>query len=300
MKITILSEIDYAGSGYRLAEALQLTGFDIKFFSGKYVNKYNLPQSARTAKKIIQERVNQSDIIHLKGDFPPKDIYLGVNIKNKPIIVSVSGSHFRMKKYWGYGKYNISQYSTAKIRTAFTPDLLYEGFSRSWTPHTVDSISKPNVWCRQPHPVLMHTPTSKERKDTAFVQAVFSKLSRRMKIETLIFDNMTQQEVIKARRYATIFFDQFRVGFYGNSAIEAMQYGIHVAAWISPFAHQRANLIECPVISGVKSVDIWAKRLEQIIDGNLEGLSIKTKQWCDKVHSYQAVSKLWKGIYESV
>jgi hypothetical protein len=271
-----------------------------KFFSGKYVNKYNLPQSARATRKVIQSEVDSSDIVHLKGDFPPNNTYMGIKINHKPIIVSVSGSHFRKKKYWGFEKYSLEQYTSARIRTAFTPDLLYHGFSRSWTPHTVNSISKPNVWCRQPHPVLMHTPTNKERKDTAFVQAVFSKLAKRMKIETLIFDNMTQQEAIKARRYATIFFDQFRVGFYGNSAIEAMQYGIPVAAWISPFAHERADLVECPVISGVKGVDIWARRLEQIIDGNLEGLSIKTKEWCDRTHSYQAVAKLWKGIYESV
>jgi len=299
MKITILSETDYAGSGFKLYEALKRS-MDIRMFAEKYYNPFNHPELPHSTKRDIQRRVDQSDIVHLKGDFPPNDVYMGIKIAHKPIIVSVSGSLFRKKKYWGFEKYNFSDYDKAKIKTAFTPDLLYPGFSNLWTPHPIDSKDKAIEWKRSAHPVLMHTPTSKEKKDTAFIQAVFSKISRRMRVETVVLEKVPFKRVLEERKEATIFFDQFKVGFYGNSAIEAMQYGIPVAAWISPMAIEQGRLTNCPVISDVKSVDIWAKMIEQMIDGDLEGISVRTKEWCDKVHSYEAIAKLWKGIYESI
>ena len=301
MKITIISEIDYAASGYKLHKALQSLEHDIQIFTGRYQTKYNLPQVPHHTKRYIQKHIDASDIIHLKGDWPPKDGYLGLKIMHRPIIITVSGSHFRKKEYWGYGKYDMSLYKSAVMRTAFTPDLLYPEFSDIWTPHPIDSIKHENEWKCAAHPVLIHTPTIKDNKDTEFVRAVFQKLSRRMKIEPIILENIQHKEIIKLRKEATIFFDQFRVGFYGNSALEAMQFGVPVAAWISPFAQKRANLAQCPILSAPKKVDIWAEMIEKTLDSDiLWSLSAMSKKWCDEVHSYQAVAKLWKKIYESV
>ncbi len=297
MKITIVSKIDYAASGLKLANALkQYTKHDIKFFAGRYYNKYNHPQSKLHTWKEIQREVDNSDIVHLKGDFPPSEYPLKFN---KPIIISVSGSHFRSKKYWGYGKYDLRQYDTCTIRTAMTPDLMYEGF-RFWTPHPVDSIGKENIWKRSAHPVLVHTPTSRVNKDTQFIESVFYKLHKRIKIETIIAENKTFDEILELKKEATIFFDQFKVGFYGNSAIEAMQYGIPAAAWIAPMCYDNTNLSGCPIITARKNVDLWVDLIETILDGDMITLSEKTKQWCDNVHSYQAIAKLWDGIYDLI
>ena len=73
----------------------------------------------------MQKHVDESDIVHLKGDFPPKEGYMGLRIMHKPIIVSTSGSHFRTKENGGHGRYSLSEYASATLRTAFTPDLLY-------------------------------------------------------------------------------------------------------------------------------------------------------------------------------
>ena len=300
MKITILSELDYAGSGRKLYKALK-DGLDIQMFAGRYHNPFSHPELPHKTKREIQKRVNESDIIHLKGDFPPKDVYMGIAIRDKPIIVSVSGSHFRKKAYGGYGKYTTDQYDRATVKTAFTPDLMYTGFD-IWTPHPIDSKKRPITWKRATHPVLMHTPSNRDRKDTAFFEAVSEKLHKRLKIETIILENMPFKRIQEYRKEATIFFDQFKVGFYGNSAIEAMQYGIPVASWISPLAFDQSQgqLEQCPVLTTVKKVDLWAEMIEKAIDGDLETLSLRTKQWCDNIHSYQTVSKQWQKIYNAV
>ena len=303
MKITMLSEIDYAASGLKLCNAINRhTDHDISLFTGHYHNKFKHPQSEHHTKRDIQRHIDQSDIVHLKGDWPAREMYMNMKIMHKPIIVSTSGSHFRKKEHGGHEYYGTHEYDSATIRTAFTPDLCYPEYSDTWTPHPINSVNQSIEWKCVPHPVLMHTPTRPEVKGTEFIKEVFSRVSKRMKIETVVLDNIPFKRIVEMRKDATIFFDQFKVGFYGNSAIEAMQYGIPTAAWISPLARQQANgaLENCPVISEVKSADAWARKIEHVLDGDMMDLSIKTKLWCDSVHSYQAVAKQWDNIYNAI
>ena len=92
------------------------------------------------------------------------------------------------------------------------------------------------------------------------------------------------------------------VGFYGNSALEAMQYGIPTATWLSPMAIAQADgaLRNCPVISSAKSVRGWTKMILKVLDSDLVALSKETKQWCDNVHSYKVIAKQWDEIYKSM
>jgi hypothetical protein len=304
MKITMLSEIDYAASGHRLCEAIRThTKHDIEIFTGRYQNKFNHPQNTIKREDVVQYRINDSDIVHLKGDWPPVDGYMGLKIVHKPIIVSVSGSHFRKKSHGGHEYYKPSQYDAATIKTAFTPDLCYPDYSALWTPHPINSYEQSIEWHCSVHPILMHTPTRPEAKGTEFIKAVFNKISKRMKIETVVLNNVPFKDIVEMRKEATIFFDQFKVGFYGNSAIEAMQFGVPVAAWISPQAKKQANgfLYDCPVITHDKlDVDAWAKKIEKTLDGDMPKLSIRTKRWCNHIHSYQAVAKQWENIYNAI
>lgn len=297
MKITMLSRIDYAGSGHKLCEAIRLhTEHDIKIFTGDYYNPYRHPDNSRWDRKEVQQRIDSSDIVHLKGDWPPKDGYLGFKIMHKPIVITVSGSHFRKKWLGGYERYKIEEYKPAILRTAFTPDLCYDGFSDIWTPHPVDSSKLKRGWEPTDLPILMHIPTRREVKGTDFVFDVFGKLKERMKVETLVIENVPFKKVIEERKRATIYFDQFTVGFYGNSAIEAMAYGIPVAAWIRHEALQK----NCPVITEEKNADKWADKIEGILKNSMIHRSIQTKIWCDEKHSYESVARQWNDLYELV
>lgn len=295
MKITMLSKIDYAGSGHKLCQALRMYGkHDIEIYTGKYYNPFGHPDNSKWNYNFVQDRINKSDIVHLKGDFPPAHKYMGLSIDHKPIVITVSGSHFRKKWLGGYEKHDIQEYSQANIRTAFTPDLCYEDFQ--WIPHPIDSAGKKIEWQPPDKPLMLHMPTRPEIKGTDFVYDLFAELKLHG-IEVLVVKDMSFRQAVEYRKRATIFFDQFKVGFYGNSAIEAMQYGIPVAAWIRPEAMKHIH--GCPVITEELNAKKYAKKILSMLD-SLKVISIMTKQWCDNVHGYQAVAKRVNEIYESV
>ena len=286
----MLSEIDYAGSGYRLCEAInQHTDHDIRIFTGKYYNPFGFPDNSKWERRFVQDRINESDIVHLKGDFPPVNgRCMGFNISHKPIMITVSGSHFRKKEHGGYEKYTLKDYD-GLIKTAFTHDLLYEGFD-IWIPHPIDSTRYMNAW-KCDEPMMLHIPSRRDVKGTAFVEKVFAKLEAKG-IKCSIREKVIHKEAIELKKECCIYFDQFNVGFYGNSAIEAMQYGIPVAAWI------RDHLPGCPVISEPRDVDMWVSRILKVLGNDMRNLSVKTKYWCDTVHGYQAVAEKVSDIYD--
>lgn len=309
MKITMLSKADFCGSGYKTVEAIKRhTDHDIEIFSKQHNHRLGHPfgtliKAANHAE--IQERIDSSDIVHIKGDWPPVNGYLGFHFPDKPVVISVSGGYFRKKEHGGLGKFGNIKYS-AVLKTAYTPDLCYPEYSSTWTPHPIDSDEQCISWSRQEPPLFIHTRVSGGRgikKGTDFILEVFSKISETRKIETEVLTGLTFKEVVRERKRATIFFDQFGVGFYGNSAVEAMQYGIPTCAWISPWALEQAGgrLSACPIISfPQKNVDFWANQILEILDGDMEDLSELTKMWCDAVHGYGAVARQWDQLYNSI
>ena len=105
MKVIILSQIDYAGSAYKMFQAIKRhTDIQINLFSGPSENNLGHPihnlvtDSNRAA---LQEIIDDADILHFKGDWPPVDGYLGLKIPDKPIILTTSGSFFRKKEHGG-------------------------------------------------------------------------------------------------------------------------------------------------------------------------------------------------------
>ena len=115
-----------------------------------------------------------------------------------------------------------------------------------------------------------------------------------MEVKTLISEKIPFSQIIEYRKRATIYFDQFRVGFYGNSAIEAMAYGIPVACWI------RDDIKDCPVITEDLDVDKWVEMIYRILNESMIHLSIQTMFWCNEKHSYESVARQWNDLYELV
>ena len=305
--------IDHVGSGHKMCEAIKRhTDHDIEIWTGPYHNRLVHPNQTniitpRTRTK-VQERINKSDIIHLKGDWPAviyetKSIYADfrLKIRHKPIIHTVSGSLFRRKIHGGFERFPLSDYQCT-LRTSFEPDLLYPEWSDLWTPHPIDSDDKLIEWRNSRFPVLMHTPTNRSMKHTRFILNVFDAVRANRKVNIVLLEKLPFSFVLQERKKATIFFDQFKVGFYGNAAIEAMQYGIPTAAFISDMARSQAKgkLNGCPVITTVKSVREWARLIIKILDDDMNKLSLRTKKWCDQVHGYRSIAKQWDEIYKGI
>lgn len=305
MKITILSKIDYAGSAYKLCEALlRHTDHDVNLYSGKPENNFNHPVRNLVTKQVlnaVQQRVNDSDILHFKGDWPPENGYLSLQIPDKPIVLTTSGSFFRKKMYGGIGKYSNDDYGRVTLKTSFETDLLYEEYSHIWTPQPIDSDDKPMIWNMHKKPYFLHIPSSPEMKGTEFVRKVFAILKREIDCDTDIITGITFQQSVELKRKATVYFDQFVVGFYGNSALEAMQWGIPVCAWLSPRAIYQAHgrLDGCPIINrNMKNAERTADAVLSAIRD--ETLGRQTKVWCDTHHGYRAVAKQWNQLYSEL
>jgi len=305
MKVIILSQIDYAGSAYKLFTAVKRhTDIDINLFSGPPENQLKHPihnlvtDSNRAA---LQELINQADIIHFKGDWPPENGYLGLKIPDKPIVITTSGTFFRKQRYGGYEKYSSADYGRATLKTSFEPDLLYPEYSDIWTPHPIDSDDKPNIWEPKEIPLFLHIPSSPDRKGTEFVKQVFSILKKQIKCEAEVVTGIPFQESLELKKKATIYFDQFMVGFYGNSALEAMQWGIPVVNWISPMAiiQAQGKLMRCPILN--ESQVLPFNTAQRIIHALKDPtLSTRTKQWCDTVHGYKSIAKQWNNLYNQL
>ena len=303
MKITILSKHDYGGSGHKLWEALKWhTEHDVEIFTGKYHNPYRHPDHSKWNRRAVQQSIDDSDIIHLKGDWIVQNRYMGFKILHKPIVHTVSGSHFRKIEEGGYGVYKPAQYKYAVVRTSFEPDLLYPEYSDTWTPHPINSCVQSIEWKESEPPLFVHSPTHRKRKGTEFIEDVFAGIKKHRDINVVILEDMPFSKVVQQRKRATIFFDQFFVGFYGNSALEAMQYGVPVAAWISPLARSQARgmLSGCPVITTDLEIGAWVKKINEVLDSDMEYLSRRTKIWCDAIHGYQWVADQWNDIYNAI
>ena len=309
MKITMLSVKDYAGSGQKLCDAIKRhTDIDIDFYCQLPLKKYGHTGGKLIGKenrKDIQERIDTSDIIHIKGDWPAKNFYCGFHIGHKPIVQTVGGSFFRKVKYGGLGKYNPADYKLPVLKTAFTPDLCYPEYSGVWTPHPIDSENKPKLGYALGENIFLHCPTHRIRKNTTFFIELMNVMRERNKIdfEASIIENVSQAQVLSRIRSAKIFFDQFRVGFYGNAALEAMQYGIPTACWISKMAIEQAGglLDGCPVITDLeRNVTIWERMIYDVLENNYNDLSERTKKWCTEVHGYGAVAKMWTLLYQKL
>jgi hypothetical protein len=305
MNIVILSQIDYAGSGFKLFEALKRhTDHDIQLFSGTPDNKLRHPTNhivTNENRNVVQQYVDRADILHFKGDWIPKDGYLGLKIPKKKIVITTSGTYFRKKEHGGFGKFTSKDYGMVTLKTSFETDLLYPEYSDIWTPHPIDSDDKKILYRQTGSPVFLHMPSCPERKGTDFVRKVFNILKRKIPCRTEIISGVNFEISQEMKKIATIYFDQFVVGFYGNSALEAMQWGIPVVCWISPWAIEQAKgkLDDCPIIN--RSQNSPERTADKIIElyANQE-LAVKTKEWCDSHHGYRAVAKQWDKLYKSI
>jgi len=310
----MLTDTDWAGSGRRMYEAIKLhTNHDIEYYSrldsGNIfsIKRGGTPLTPNNVKE-VQERINQSDIIHLKGDWPAVvlESTYGLKIRHRPVVQTVSGGFFRKKntpiKGIGKGRYKPELYKDCALRTSFEPDLMYDEYQPCvLTPYPIDCLSLPNEWEQTDPPTFTHFPSDPRRKGTKFLTQVFNELSKDVEFKVVVpKKRVSHKEAMSLRMGSTIYFDQFVVGAYGNAAVEMMQYGIPVAAWIPDWATGRSNgaMDGHPIITADLDISSWVDAIKEELK-DLPALSVKTKEWCDNKHSYQAIAKLWDGLYES-
>jgi len=266
----------------------------------------------------VQKLINEADIIHWKGDWLPSDhfsSYLHIP-EGKKTIISVSGSGFRRRNKARHpmaqlGWFPIRDYiERSDYRTAFTPDLNYPEYQGVYTQQAIDSTSKSFLWENSARPIIAHSPSHRGKKGTdIFLKAISELRNSRFKFDVDIIENVTKTECIERKKNATIFFDQVGVGFYGNAALEAMQFGIPTIAGIPDFAYKQSGrkltLGTCPVIRVYPTVDSIVDAIVRLFappafKPKMSTIAKRTKEFCDGFHSYEAVGAMWDDIYKEL
>jgi len=315
-KIVILSMYDYCGSGYRLAQSIGLnTHHFVQYYrfvpDGLLFNRpptvFSMVNGSWTIGqdnlKSLNKTLESCDIIHFKGDdFPEFPV---ITLPKKPIVISVSGSFFRRgDSVIARPGREISEYvEVTDYRTSMMADLNYPEFDAVFTPHPYDTDNTKYCWKNKKIPLIVHTPTSRPKKGTELLISAVNEINKDKKVVDLkIIENESHEAALEAIKSATIFFDQATQESYGNSTIEAMAFGVPVITHLSELAIKQSNgiLDNCPIINGGNKTETIKEAILEILGLDLQGLSLETREFCEKVHSYKSVAKKWDDIYNSL
>jgi len=322
-KIVIISYYDYAGSGYRMAEAISLNSnnFVLPITLKPLAHPQGLKRLPAIAKMgteggfvysedidRMQAIINDADIIHFKGDdLPSRKLFGGGVIipDNIPIIVTVHGSMFRRSQSLKVSmpQSAIHDYVTeSDFRTVGDPCLKYPEFEGVFTQVPFDFKGIEAKWMPSGN-VITHSPSNRAKKGTQdLIEAVEQLQADGYDVELDIIEDVSYTESVKRKQESILFFDQSEAGYYGNSAIEAMAYGVPVACRMADEAYDWAEgkLDGCPVINTENDIaSAISKYLDMPDSGKLD-LSHLTRRYAHKVHSYEVVGKMWDKIYNDL
>lgn len=308
MNVLLLAVKDYSGSGYQVTRAIRrISSIDINLLIQiKHPYGYSYDYFLNDLdKEDIKKIFEQANILHIKSDLNPHDEW-GDYIKNKPILLTVAGGNFRRhgNRLIARKAYPINNYiGWSNLRTAMTADLNYPEYNGVYIPHTIDSMNSTYCWKERKNPIIMHIPSTSSKKGTDKIEEAYNILKNKgYDLDLKIYTNISHKESIELKKNATIYICQIsETGSYGNSGIEAMQFGIPTMAHISNRSiNQGYPIQDSPIINVKLDVESIVNKFEDILKSDLRQLSIKTKEFCDNFHSYESVGEKYRKLYEKL
>ena len=317
-KILLISVFDYTGSGYRISECVNLytNNFVEYMVMLPTVDRYEFkryPPICTVGKEGITvterdiARINaiaeDVDLIHYKGDFLPScNTYKNLFLPKKPTIITVSGSFFRIgNDNVSRGNGDFREYiEQSDKRTTINPDLNYPDFNAIYTPLPYDIGDY--TWEDRKIPIIAHSPSTRAKKGTNLFLLACERLKGKYDFKVNIIENVTHAKCLEEKSKSTIFFDQIGCGSYGNSSVESMSFGIPTICQISDKAYSQSNgrLDNCPVINCGNTLESIEDAIEQALTCDRKKLSLETREWCIKEHSYENIAEMWNGIYNEL
>ena len=289
LQVVILSVMDNAGVAYRMKEAVEQHGkYNVRSIQAvphpqEFPNDLTVKGASALELYKIQSLINEADVIHYKGD--ESNWYTSRNWFNlyipidTPIVHSAEGTGFREKQY-------PREWYDTPHKYVICHDLL-EHAENDWqyAPQPFDCDDSPYLWEPRSKPIVAHSPTNRDNKGTDEILKVLKELD----VEVRLIENVTSSKSIDMKRDATIFIDSIKLGGYGVSAQEALQFGIPT---ISNDGYSA---------SGVMSTSGSLKTKLEILLRNPELLKTESLNAYEKVkehHGYKATGKLWTEIYD--
>jgi hypothetical protein len=314
---------DHAGSFFKWAAAIndftdyaaRLVVFQAHPF-GYPIDLFFLPHSEEGYTGLL-DLVEQADVVHIKDE---TGFFLGTNGLpadlftqfNKPIVFTHYGSQSR--KYADDPEY-AAYVRRFEGRIAMTPDLCFEWFDGLYIPQGIDIRRFRYSW--RDGRVLGHSPSMRARKGTTTLMEAVREFDLRLDL----IEGLTHEECLRRKASCSLFFDQAGrqrtkepgtervIGWYGNSALESAVLGIPTIAHLSEKAFEGATRAgrdireRCPIINTPLDVAGMRTTIARYLDlspRERQELSLRTREWIESFHSYQAVGSDLAAVYDAV
>ncbi|WP_157173624.1 glycosyltransferase [Pseudaminobacter salicylatoxidans] len=335
-RVLLYAAVDASGSLYKWADAINRhTNYAARLVCF-YRHKHNydldllIPFPDLDARgRMVDDLLAEASLFHLKDE---PGFYQGINNLpedffsrwNKPQVFTAHGGYMRkLASDSGFREF----VGSFDARVAMTPDLNYDWFDGDYIPHAIDTSRYHYQW--SDNKILGHSPTRAEdpsKKGTHYFLNAIDRL--RIRNPELwhgwsadIIQDVSYQECIDRKSRHALFFDQAGqhtqdrfgisevIGWYGNSAIEAMSFGIPTIAHLSRHALDGASRAgfdiekSCPVINIERSSRSLARALEDFMTVSREErltLSRATREWAVSFHGYERVGAELAALYDQV
>lgn len=344
-RILLYTHMDFSGSLYKWAEAInRYSEYAARLVTSTlHPYGYNSDILAIEAPVELRESgcyfdriydsilklVDEADIIHYKEeqklfresmtgvtDTLSAKIFSSAERRKKPQVFTLCGSIAR--KYREDQNY-IAFVDKFQGHIAMTPDLNFEWFKGLYIPHAIDTDKYSYAW--NDGTLISHSPSSQSKKGTSQFTSAMKKLAdSNSSIRYDVISGVPYDECLNRKRLSTMFFDQagkdrqtvkgkeIPIGWYGNSAIEAMAFGIPTMAYISENAirgAERAGVYlkeTCPVINvACEDADSIYNAVSDFLSLSEEKkreISKTTRNWAVSFHGYKAVAAKLASVYD--
>jgi hypothetical protein len=329
-RVLLFAPVDASGSFYKWTDAINRhTEFAARLVT-LYRHKHGYPLDLLLPFPDLDGRAGFKRICDESDIFLVKDepgFYNGSNLLppdllsrwGKPQIFTAHGGYMRKLRTEPEFRRFVQDYDA---HLAMTPDLNYEWFRGAYIPHAIDTDTLGFGWTDSR--IVAHSPTRSEdpeKKGTHFFNAALAALVDRPDWagwQGDLITNVSYEDCLARKRRAAIFFDQAGqhtqsafgvqqvIGWYGNSAIEAMTFGIPTIAHLSPDALDGAERAgwdlraNCPVINVERSADSLRGALLDFARASERAkadLARRTRDWAVDFHGYRSIGERLAAVF---
>lgn len=256
-RVLLFAPVDASGSFYKWTDAINRhTDFAARLVT-LYRHKHDYALDLLLPFPDLDERSGFDQICSEADIFLVKDepgFFTGSNLLpsdllskwGKPQIFTAHGGYMRKLGQDVEFQRFVQSYDA---HLAMTPDLNYEWLRGEYIPHAIDTDTLSFSWTDSR--IVAHSPTRSEdpeKKGTHFFHAALASLAGEpdwVDWQADLITDVSYQDCLARKSRAAIFFDQAGehterafgvqqvIGWYGNSAIEAMTFGIPTIAHLS-------------------------------------------------------------------
>jgi glycosyltransferase involved in cell wall biosynthesis len=152
---------------------------------------------------------------------------------------------------------------------------------------------------RKRRPLILHAPSSRQRKGTEHVVAACDGLDADLKI----VEGLTHDEAFEQYREADIVVDQLNAGWYGVFAIECLALGKPVVTFLHDEAVRRteeAYGVEVPLVSTTKETLREALRPLVADAARRRQVGAASRAYAEKLHDVDVIAGQLIEIYERI